>query len=193
MAQKKFPKATLNEQADIRILIQNWVEDLRFAKRQQWQVAYFLILIDAGAIGFWKLASTESESSKEFLRSFLMLGTGAAAAFGTIFLCSFHMWIQKCRIGLNTIYSNYSTSPFKFAVLSVREGRILPINENFFKDWEVATGSFLVEHAAGFLVWYFLKAPPAAFMGGVMILAVIESCIFIEYSMKNFGIKHHPG
>lgn len=166
------------DQVGVRELYANVTADIRFAKRQQWTVAYYVLLVHAAIAGLYRLlagAGTPLGENAKFLIVFLGI---AATLVAVYFLGGYQKWLQKSRAVLARIHRDHATDGFLAA------GGGETVVPGYFKDWSVLLGLTVLTNAgAALLAWlvlddlgYALKMFP--------ILLVVSALLLLRHKVS---------
>jgi hypothetical protein len=160
-----------DEKVGVRELYASVTEDIRFAKRQQWTVAYYLLLVHAGIAGFYRLLGAGEgigEAAKVVLVVLLILSTLA----GVWYLASCQDWMRKNRIRLRRIHEKHTTAEF----LDSRGGA--DIHTGFFRHGFVLVSlTALATASTALVVWYVFRE--GAFTRKILISVIAASLLIL--------------
>lgn len=137
------------EKVGVRELFVNLTQELRFAKRQQWSVGYFVILAHAALAGFYNLLAARSTGLEEPARLVILGIAFVTNLAGVFYLASCQDWMRKSRTALREIYRHFATEEF----LSARGGSELSVS--FWKHGFVLFGlAGAADVSTSLLTWY---------------------------------------
>jgi len=140
------------DKVGVRELYADVTADIRFAKRQQWTVAFYVLLVHAAIAALYRLlagADTPLGENPKFLIVFLGI---AATLIAVYFLGGLQKWLQKSRAVLARIDHDHATEGF----LAARGGE--KTESGYFKDGSVLLALTVLANAgAALLAWLVLE------------------------------------
>ncbi len=136
------------DKVGVRELFANVTEDIRFAKRQQWTVGYFVILAHAGLAGFYTLLAAQGDQG-DIPKIVIFCVSAFITVAGVWYLAACQAWMRKSRMTLRRIHRSHSSEGFVEA-RGVRE-----LSVSFWKHGFVLIMLVVLTHVgAGLLMWY---------------------------------------
>lgn len=82
---------------DFRMRYQVIIDDIKYIKSRQWAVTYYLLLLFAAIIGFYKIISPEQVILSCWLRCILFMVAVGVAVFGILFLNGLEKTLARYR------------------------------------------------------------------------------------------------
>ncbi|MCK4829158.1 hypothetical protein KA005_76250 [bacterium] len=103
----------LNETAGLLALLQLSRDNQELYMRNQWQIAYYYLLLNAGAIGLCKIL--EQSGKIDSVANLLIISSVIICVFSIIILLSLQASIEKCSVLAKEVYENI---PFVNLIIS---------------------------------------------------------------------------
>ena len=149
-------KNSKTEAEELRMLYQITIDDIRYAKRQQWAITYYGLLLITGILGFYKLIQSSKTNIACFEKGILFALAVLIALMGTWILCTFQKSLCEYRERLVRIINkkeNFSKK-FKDAL-----GDISRDYTSFYYYFGSIVFPFILILwiAAGFVFWIFYR------------------------------------
>jgi hypothetical protein len=119
-------------------------ENLRYAKRQQFAVANYVILVFAALFSVYTLLDSSCAFDRAELARAILVLASVITIFGYLYICSFQFWMVKSRRVLNKLYRGDTNTTRAFRCIKGE----CPISDKFWKDGEVAAGIIFLESAS---------------------------------------------
>ena len=174
---------------DFRMRYQVFIEDIRYLKTRQWTVTYYLLLLFAAIITFWK--SVEHAHQTNLLKDTLILISEFVYLVGVYFLHDFHKRNTYYRKEMIEKVLPNMSEPFQ-----VYQRENLEKNyEGFWKDFPFTLAFLFILSLGPFAVYAFLKGGNFSNffqwgLGGVAFFFLLKLLEFlIDQARKNVGQK----
>jgi len=142
------------------------IDDIKYLKSRQWTITYYLLLLYAAIIGFYKLMGFDKPMGFDkgsdvcFEKTILSILILMIATFGTIYQWLFQSRISRYRTLLKATFPHLSDSFRKFEIDALKERFG---NENGYTSWWngfwLFTFPFIMIFwiSAGLIIWYFFN------------------------------------
>jgi hypothetical protein len=169
-----------HEPVGVKDLFWTTEENLRYAKRQQFAVANYVILVYAALFGLVAQLTYQSSIAASTLRPPIALLGLVVMIFGYAYVCSFQFWMIKSRRVLNKLYRAKDSTTREFRRVKGRQS----ISLKFRKDSEVVAGIVFLESASysALIVYLTRSLCSAAIVFVVSILAFfVVLCVFSKW------------
>lgn len=166
------------------LLFTDAVENIRFAKRQQWMVAYYALLLYAAIIGYIKIAGMQKTDIETVFSTweelFLYIAIILVVFLGTTYLFLQHNWNCKNRRRLKNIYKKF---PREAKRVLEHKGAI---DTSFTKDIWLIVGLLVVLIVGGSAVIWHVYHKSSFHVGMfVVISGLIMAVEFFYFCYKN--------
>jgi len=142
------PKSNNSQQFSL--LFETISENIRFTKRRQWMLAYYILLADAGTIGIFITFFKNGDMGLDHVVFFILLPALIIYSFGLYILMAIQKSLYFDRVRLKEITSKLPGETQKILNLSdgIRTNKKLP---PFSKDFCPYTLSFIFVMSVGLL------------------------------------------
>ena len=134
------------------------IDDIKYLKSRQWTITYYLLLLYAAIIGFYKLMGFDDGTGYCIEKSVLIILTFLIAALGTVYQCVFQSRLSRYRTLLKGTLNHLSDAFRDFELDRLRE-RFR--NQERYTSWSngfyLFTLPFIVIFwiGVGLIFWYF--------------------------------------
>ena len=163
--------------AELLALFENATNDIRFGKQQQWNVAYYVLLVFASIVAMTYSLGDFSERIGPDFKIVLEVGTVAVAVAGIYLVFSFQAFMCKQRRTLNRLYRLHFHCEFAQARGSPQ------IDVSFLKDPEITLAIVAVELTGCCLVtWVLTESAFDVAISGLVLL--ILTLIFLLHFIR---------
>jgi hypothetical protein len=96
---------------------QTLIDDIKFAKGQQWRLAYYILLLEGAIIGIFKALPKRTAITIVLFTTVLVV-----SAFGTLFLFKFQKDLTRYRGNIKKIRANFPEELKKISAYEPAEG-----------------------------------------------------------------------
>ena len=137
------------------------IDDIKYIKSRQWTVTYYLLLLYAALIGFYKLMGFHKGADFCFEKNLLCILTLLVAGLGTIYQYEFQSRVTRYRRLLNGVLDHLSKPYRDFERDAFKER--FKTEDRYISWWNgfwLFTFPFIIILWVGatFIFWFFFKA-----------------------------------
>jgi uncharacterized integral membrane protein len=139
------------DRAELRLSYEDALSNIRWAKQQQWQVGYYILLVYVAIIGYAELAEVRPSgmSWRESAPAVILISLSVLVALvGARFLCSYQAFMMQERTRLHRIRDRHFCNAFHETIFNK------PDHLNFWHHGDLLI-AFIVAAIVGsdFVIW----------------------------------------